>query len=612
MTHNGFEIIRSYLRDMPSTPGVYRMTDEAGNALYVGKAKNLKNRVSNYVTASGLSMRIMRMVSLTHAMEIVTTKTEAEALLLESNLIKKLKPRYNILLRDDKSFPYILLTEGHPFPQLLKYRGAQKPKGEYFGPFASASAVNETLTILQKLFLLRSCSDSIFASRTRPCLQYQIKRCTAPCVGYVNEADYAAQIDQARQFLKGKSREVQQYFAKQMQQASDAMEYEKAASFRDRIAVLTRVQHEQRIIADTMQDADVVALYREGEQACVQVFFFRGGQNYGNKAYFPAHVAEASEEDILTAFMGQFYASANVPKMIVVSHPLTDCEWLEAALEVRAGSKVQIHHPQRGEKREVMDQALNNAREALLRHLSQHASNTALLEKVGELFGMDAPPVRIEVYDNSHIAGSHMVGAMICAGREGFEKKHYRRFNIESKQLALGDDYAMLREVLTRRFTRLQKEDASRSSDWPDLVLIDGGAGQLSVATEVFADLGISGLAYVAISKGPDRNAGREWFHQPGRDAFQLEPNTPVLHYLQRLRDEAHRFAIGSHRIKRSNAIKESSLNAIPGIGALRKRALLKHFGSAREVENATVDELCAVPGISHTMAYEIYSFFRR
>jgi excinuclease ABC subunit C len=607
---SGADVIRESLKDMPQSAGVYRMLDEKGNALYVGKAKNLKNRVSNYVSASGLSLRILRMIAQTRSMEIVTTATEAEAFLLEANLIKKLKPRYNILLRDDKSFPYILLSGDHDFPQITKHRGAQDRKGVYFGPFASAGTVNETLAILQKIFLLRVCSDSVFKSRKRPCLQYQIKRCSAPCVNYIGKEEYAELVAQAERFLSGKSREVQEQFAQQMREASTAMEYEKAAALRDRIAALTRLQHEQNVIAGTLKEADVIALYREGEQACVQVFFFRGGQNFGNKSYFPAHTEQQTEAEILSAFIGQFYASAPVPRTILVSEPLPDSALLEEALALRAGYKTEILHPLRGEKKEVIDQAIRNARQALLSRLAEHATHTQMLAKVGELFGLGAPPARIEVYDNSHNAGSYMVGAMICAGAEGFEKKHYRRFNIRSQELAAGDDYAMLREVLSRRFTRLQREDPARKL-WPDLVLIDGGVGQLSAASQVFADLGVEGLCYVAISKGPDRNAGREWFHMPGRDPFQLPVNDAVLHYLQRLRDEAHRFAIGSHRIKRSRAIRESTLDAIPGIGAARKRALLQHFGSAREVEAATLDELLKVEGIDRKVAEKVYKYFR-
>jgi excinuclease ABC subunit C len=607
----GAHIIREHLKDMPSSAGVYRMLDAQGNALYVGKAKNLKNRVSNYVSPSGLSTRIMRMVAQTCAMEVITTKTEAEALLLEANLIKKLKPRYNILLRDDKSFPYILIPSDHDFPMLAKHRGARSVPGSYFGPFASAGAVNETLAVLEKAFLLRSCTDAMFASRTRPCLQYQIKRCSAPCVGYISKEQYDDLLAQAKRFLSGRSREVQERLAEEMRAASTGMEYEKAAALRDRIAALTRVQHEQGVIHGTLEDADLIALARSGERSCVQVFFFRGGQNFGNKSYFPNHEPDTADAEILTAFIGQFYTSQPPPKLILVSHPLPDAELLEEALTLRAEAKVELHHPERGEKKSAVDQAALNARQSLVRHLSEHATNLQMLQKTGELFGMASTPERIEVYDNSHIAGTHMVGAMICAGKEGFEKKHYRRFNIRKTALTPGDDYAMLREVLSRRFARLQKEDAAREG-WPHLVLIDGGAGQLSVTTQVFADLGVTDMPYAAIAKGPDRNAGREWFHLPGREPFQLEPNDAVLHYLQRLRDEAHRFAIGSHRIKRSNAIRESALDQIPGIGASRKRALLQHFGSGRGVESATLAELQKVAGIDTKTAEKIYNYFRQ
>jgi excinuclease ABC subunit C len=611
MYDTGADVIREALKTMPLSAGVYRMLDVNGNVLYVGKAKNLRNRVGNYVSPSGLSLRIMNMVSQTRSMEIVTTTTEAEAFLLESNLIKKLKPKYNILLRDDKSFPYILLTGDHPFAQITKHRGAQTRKGKYYGPFASAGAVNETLAILQKAFLLRVCTDQVFKNRTRPCLQYQIKRCSAPCVNYIGEQDYSDLVAQAERFLNGKSREMQENLAAQMREASQQMQYEKAAVLRDRIAVLTRVQHEQNVIAGTLQDSDVIALYRDGPHACVQVFFFRGGQNFGNKSYFPAHAAESMDHDILSAFIGQFYASHPPPRMLVVSHPLPDATLLQDALELRAIGKVAVIYPERGEKKEVVEQAIVNARQSLVRHLSEHATAVAMLDKVGELFDMNTAPDHVEVYDNSHIAGTYMVGAMICAGREGFDKKHYRRFNIRNSELTPGDDYAMLREVLTRRFTRLQKEDPDRQEAWPSLVLIDGGAGQLSVATQVFADLGITGLCYAAIAKGPDRNAGREWFHLPGREPFQLEVNLPVLHYLQRLRDEAHRFAIGSHRTRRSNAIRESALDQIQGIGASRKRALLQHFGSSKGVEAATLDELQKVEGVNKKVAEKIYQHFR-
>lgn len=604
---HGADVIREYLKDMPTSSGVYRMLDQNGTALYVGKAKNLKNRVSNYISASGLSTRIMKMVSLTHSMEIVTTASEAEALLLESNLIKKLKPRYNILLRDDKSFPYILITAEHDFPQITKHRGAREDKGEYFGPFASAGAVNQTITILEKAFRLRSCTDSYFKNRLRPCLQYQIKRCSAPCVGYISKEEYGALVAQTRLFLKGKSREIQEEIATEMRQESERQNYEKAAELRDRIAALTRVQHEQGLIATGLQDADIIALYREGEHSCVQVFFFRGGQNFGNRSFFPAHTSDSTDADIITAFIGQFYLSQMPPQLILVSHELPNSELLKEALKLQSQASIEISCPMRGEKKTVMDQAIINAKEALIRHLSEHATNISMLEKLAELFNLNAPPDRVEVYDNSHIAGTHMVGAMICAGPNGFEKKHYRRFNIRSAELTPGDDYAMLREVLTRRFRRLQKE----GQPLPGLVLIDGGEGQLTAATSVFTELGITDMPYAAIAKGPDRNAGREWFHLPGREPFQLEANNALLHYLQRLRDEAHRFAIGSHRIKRSNAIRESALDQIPGIGSARKRALLQHFGSSKGVEAATINELLGVEGINKAVAKKIHDYFR-
>ncbi len=598
---SGPDIIREYLKDMPTSSGVYRMLDEEGNVLYVGKAKNLKNRVGSYVSTSGLSTRIMRMVAQTATMEIVTTSSEAEALLLESNLIKKLKPHYNILLRDDKSFPLILLSSDHDFPQITKHRGSRDRKGTYFGPFASVGAVNETITILQKTFLLRPCSDEYFKSRKRPCLQYQIKRCSAPCVGYIGKEEYAKLVRQARLFLQGKSRDIQEEIAKEMQHESLNQNYEKAAILRDRIAALTRVQQEQGIIATSLRDADVIALYREGEHSCIQVFFFRNGQNFGNKSYFPSHPADSSDAEILSAFIGQFYITQTPPDTMLVSHEIPDFTILEEAF------KTKIQHPERGEKKVIMERALINAKEALLRQISEHATNLSLLKKLAELFGMPEPPERIEVYDNSHISGSHMVGAMICASSRGFEKKHYRRFNIRRTELTPGDDYAMLREVLTRRFKRLQKE----GQPFPDLVLIDGGESQLKVATQVFTILGIENLAYAAIAKGVDRNAGREWLHLPGRGPFQLPPNDPVLHYLERLRDEAHRFAIGSHRIKRERAIRESVLDQIPAIGATRKRALLRHFGSSKAVEAATLAELMKVEGISRKVAEKIYNFFR-
>jgi len=609
---SGADTIRSYLRDMPTASGVYRMLDKEGNVLYVGKAKNLKNRVSNYVSASGLSSRILRMISLTSSMEIVTTRNEAEALMLESNLIKKLKPRFNILLRDDKSFPYILFAEDHGFPQITKHRGAKTIKGKYFGPFASVGAVNETLALLQKAFLLRPCSDNYFKNRTRPCLQYQIKRCSAPCVDYISKAEYAELVLQAQDFLYGKNREIQEQLTKQMQSLSEQMEYEKAAVLRDRIAALTRIQHEQNMISASLPDADIIALARSGDHACIQVFFFRGGQNFGNRSYFPVHTEDATEGEILSAFITQFYQEQLPPHTLLISHPLPDTALLLEFFALKDEGKIEIACPVKGEKKAIMERAVANAKEALVRHISQNAANEAMLKRVGELFGLLQTPRRIEVYDNSHIAGSYMVGAMICATNQGFDKKHYRRFNIKRSETVAGDDYAMMYEVLTRRFKRLQKEEALIEGSYPDLVLIDGGEGQLNVATKVFAELDINSVPYVAISKGVDRNAGREWFHQPAKVPFQLPVNDPVLHYLQRLRDEAHRFAIGSHRIKRSNAIRVSALDEIPLIGADRKRALLQHFGSSKGVEQASLEELQQVAGISKKIAENIYHFFKR
>lgn len=610
----GPEIIRQYLKQMPASPGVYRMLDDKNNVLYVGKARNLKNRVSNYVNSGGLSQRIARMVSLTASMEIVTTHTEAEALLLEANLIKRLSPRYNILLRDDKSFPYVLITDEHDYPRIVKHRGEQKPPGDYYGPFASTGAVNETLAVLQKAFLLRPCADTVFAGRTRPCLQYQIKRCSAPCVGKIDKESYHALVEQARAFMKGKSRDIQDAMLKAMQAASEAMEYEKAAGLRDRIKALTRVQQEQRLQSSAVGDADVIGLHRIGGKTCVQVFFFRAGQNFGNKAYYPSHSEESATEEVLSAFIGQLYQRHVPPKQLLLSHPVEHQALLEEALSLRTGYTVKLHIPQRGDKLQVIQQVVRNAQEALERHMSQQAGQQELLEGVAKLFGMDRIPQRIEVYDNSHLMGRHALGAMIVAGPEGFIKNAYRKFTIKEDGVKLtgGDDYAMMREVLTRRFTRLQKEDPDHENggQWPDLVLIDGGAGQLRVAVEVFEELGIQDVTCVGIAKGVDRNAGREWFHMPGITPFQLPPHDAVLHYLQRLRDESHRFVIGSHRAKRSQAIKKSELDGVPGIGALRKKALLHHFGSAKAVSAAGLAELENVPGINKKTALAVYNYF--
>lgn len=607
---DGFEIIRQYVRTLPSGPGVYRMLDKEGAALYVGKARNLKNRVTSYTSPSGLTTRILRMISLTASMEFITTKTEGEALLLEANLIKRLSPRYNILLRDDKSFPFILLTGDHAFAQVIKHRGAQNRKGKYFGPFASASAVNATVAFLQRAFLLRPCSDSIFKNRSRPCLQYQIKRCSAPCVGYISEAEYSGLVAQASDFLNGKSRAVQEQLFSQMRQASELMEYEKAAILRDRLRALTQVQNAQSQQLQSLPFADVIGLFREGGQCCIQVFFYRSGQNFGNKAYFPANTEGASDSEILCSFIGQFYQTQQPPKQVVLSHTVEEAESLAEALMIRAGGAVEIVVPQKGDKREAVLQVVRNAEESLRRRLLEKAGNTELREALAELFGLEAAPERIEVYDNSHIMGTNSIGAMIVSGAEGFIKTAYRTFNIKTASIAGGDDYGMLREVLTRRLSRLQSDDAMDAAARPDLMIIDGGAGQLSSATAVMQEMGISDIPYVCISKGVDRNAGREWFHMPGKDPFQLPPGSPVLHYLQRLRDEAHRFAIGTHRNKRSRATLRSDLDDIPGIGATRKKALLTHFGSARDVRDASIQDLSKVPGINKKTAEIIYNFF--
>ncbi len=670
----GVAAIRAVVKTLPQRPGVYRMLDAKGDALYVGKARQLKSRVGNYLHLAELSNRLRRMVAETASMEVVVTHTEVEALLLESNLIKRLMPRYNVLLRDDKSFPYIELAGGHDFPQLLKHRGARSAESEYFGPFASAGAVNRTLIALQRAFLLRSCSDSIFASRTRPCLLYQIKRCSAPCVGRIDRAGYARLLDEARGFLAGRSQEVQAELAKRMQAASDALDFEAAALIRDRIRALTHVQGLQDINVQSIADADVIAAHQVGGQTCVQVFFFRGGQNWGNRAYFPSHDRQLPLAEVLASFIGQFYDNKPPPRLLLLSEPVAESALLEEALSVRAGRKVELLVPQRGEKARLVRHALDNAREALGRRLAESASQQRLLERVAAAFGLEAPPRRIEVYDNSHIQGTNAVGAMIVAGPEGFIKNAYRKFNIRGGSipsqtlqtlstpgrgqgegeapvapslppprpspaggrgrfaeglqaegehqrerearagdtpLAPGDDYGMMREVLTRRFARALKEDPERAEgSWPDLVLIDGGAGQLSAALDIMTELGIDDVAVVAIAKGPDRNAGRERFFLPGKPPFSLEPRDPVLYFLQRLRDEAHRFAIGTHRAKRAKALGRSPLDEVPGIGARRKKALLHHFGSAKVVARAGLAELERVEGISKRVAKKVYEHF--
>jgi len=607
----GVSVVADCLRSLPSSPGVYRMLNAGGDALYVGKARNLKKRVAAYTRPHRLGGRLHRMVSETAAMEFVTTHTEAEALLLEANLIKRLKPRFNIVLRDDKSFPSILVTGDHAYPQVLKHRGAQSRQGEYFGPFASAWAVNQTLTVLQRAFLLRSCSDAVFKARTRPCLLYQIKRCSAPCVGRIEAAAYAALVDQARDFLRGGRQRVQQQLARRMQDASEALAFEDAAGYRDRIRALTTVQSHQDINLAGLGDADVIASAGSGGQTGIQVFFFRAGRNYGNRAYFPAHAADDEPATVLEAFIAQFYTGRRPPSLVLVSHPLPNQELVAEALSVGADRRIRVSCPQRGAKRKLIAQALNNAREALSRRMAESASQRRLLDGLAQALELEAPPERIEVYDNSHVAGTEAVGAMIVAGPQGFSKEAYRKFTIRGDGGAPGDDYAMMREVLTRRFARALKEDPERTrGQWPDLVLVDGGPGHLSVAVDVFEDLGIDDVAIAGVAKGPDRNAGRERIHRPGRPPLNLEPADPVLCFIQRLRDEAHRFAIGSHRGRRSSTMTRSSLDDVPGIGARRKRALLNHFGSARAVAKAGRADLEAVDGISRSMANRIYEWF--
>ncbi len=640
----GIGVIRAALNNMPASPGVYRMLDRRGEALYVGKARSLRSRVQNYAHPAALSNRLRRMVAETAAMEIVSTHTEAEALLLECNLIKRLMPRFNVLLRDDKSFPLIHLTADQDFPQLTKHRGARNKPGSYFGPFASAGAVNRTLITLQKAFLLRSCSDSIFANRSRPCLLHQIKRCSAPCVGRISREDYAGLIEQAHAFLSGGSDAVQQRLAAEMQAAAAALDFEAAGLIRDRIRALSLVRGHQDIHVPGVVDADVIAAYQAGGQTCVQVFFFRGGQNWGNRGYFPSHDRQLPVEDVLTAFVGQFYDNRPKPPLVLLSHRLVEQELVAEALSL-GGGRVTLAMPQRGDKKKLIDRVLITAREALGRRLAESASQRRLLEGVAAAFGLEAAPNRIEVYDNSHIQGTNAVGAMIVAGPDGLIKNAYRKFTIRGIAFthptvpagsplsrsagegaerseadegsrrqdfaAGGDDYAMMREVLLRRFARALKEDPERAhGNWPDLVLIDGGLGQLNIAHGVLDELGIADVAIVGIAKGPDRNAGRERFFMPGGAPFSLDPRDPVLYFLQRLRDEAHRFAIGTHRARRTKAIGQSPLDEIAGIGPRRKQALLHHFGSARAAARAGLGELERVAGISKTVAKKVYDHF--
>ncbi|MCG7575031.1 excinuclease ABC subunit UvrC [Phaeobacter sp. CNT1-3] len=606
----GHALIQSYLKTLDGSPGVYRMLDAQARVLYVGKARNLRARVSNYARPSGHSARIARMISETASMMFLTTKTETEALLLEQNLIKQLKPKFNVLLRDDKSFPNIMVTD-HEYPMIRKHRGAKSDRGAYYGPFASGGAVNRVLDQLQKGFLLRTCSDADFHARTRPCLQAQIKRCSAPCVGRISPKDYARSVDEAQRFLSGKSTEIQRVLADQMQEASAAMEFERAAALRDRIKALTQVQAAQGINPQTVPEADVIALYMENGQACVQVFFIRANQNWGNKDYYPRVGEGVSSAEVMEAFMGQFYDKRDPARLVLLSHGIENDDLMGEALSGKLGRKVDIAVPQRGEKAELIESALRNARESLARKMSESATQAKLLRGVAEAFDLNGPPARIEVYDNSHIQGTNAVGGMIVAGADGFLKNQYRKFNIRGEELTPGDDFGMMKEVLTRRFKRLLKEDPDRDKGmWPDLLLIDGGAGQVSAVQEIMEEYGVQDIPMVGVAKGVDRDHGKEEFHRHGERPFALQRNDPVLYFVQRLRDEAHRFAIGTHRAKRAKAIGATPLDEVPGVGATRKRALLTHFGSAKAVSRAALADLRAVDGISATLAQTIYDYF--
>jgi len=677
-TGAGRNVIAEFARHAPTAPGVYRMTGAGGEVLYVGKAKNLKKRILAYARPTGHVSRIARMVAATSAIEFVSTATETEALLLEANLIKRLRPRFNVLLRDDKSFPYILITAGERPSQICKHRGARNRDGDYFGPFAAVNAVNRTITALERAFLIRSCSDTVFESRTRPCLLFQIKRCSAPCTGEIARADYEELVREAKTFLSGKSRAVKEELAQEMDRAAEALDFERAAALRDRLAALSAVQARQGINPRGVEEADVFAIHQDGGFNCIEVFFFRTGQNWGNRAYFPRADRTLAPQEVLGAFLAQFYDDKPCPRLILMSHEIEDCDLLAEALSIKSGHKVEISVPQRGEKRDLIEHALANAREALGRKLAEAASQQRLLTALASSFGLAQPPRRIEVYDNSHIQGTNAVGAMIVAGPEGLRKNQYRKFNIKSAELTPGDDFGMMREVLQRRFKRLLNEaprpgvpvvhPAAQAADipelpgcdrpgapeelpqegapreetrpegvpregspqeaaeepgaapapsherddiaWPDLVLIDGGAGQLNAARETLAALGITDVAMAAIAKGPDRDAGRETFHMPGRPPFRLPPRDPVLYFVERLRDEAHRFAIGSHRQRRSRDIREAGLQEIAGIGPTRKRALLRHFGTLKAIERASVADLRQVPGVSDETARRIYDFF--
>jgi excinuclease ABC subunit C len=620
----GRAAILRFAKVAPSAPGVYRMIDAQGDVLYVGKAKNIKKRVTAYARPTGHDSRISRMIAATATLEFVSTKTETEALLLEANLIKRLRPRFNVLLRDDKSFPFILITSDHWAPQILKHRGARTRPGRYYGPFASAGSVNRTINALERAFLLRSCSDSYFEARTRPCLLHQIKRCSAPCTGEIDFAGYTQLVTEANEFLSGRSQSVQKELAEEMDKASNALDFERAAIYRDRLAALSAIQSHQGINPRSIEEADVFAVHQAGGFSCVEVFFFRTGQNWGNRAYFPKADRAISASEVLGAFLAQFYDDKPPPRCIFVSHDFEERDLLAKALTAKSGRKVEVSVPTRGERKELVEHVLANAREALARKLAETSSQQKLLGALTETFSLSRAPRRIEVYDNSHISGTNAVGAMIVAGPEGFRKNQYRKFNIRSSDLAPGDDYGMLREVLQRRFKRLLEEsprpvaggalDIVRGDDddqpWPDLVLIDGGQGQLKTAQETLSALGVTDVPLVAIAKGPDRDAGRETFFAPGRDPFKLPPRDPLLYFIERLRDEAHRFAVGSHRARRKKDIREAGLQEIPGIGPTRKRALLRHFGTVKAIERASLPDLAQVPGINAETARKIYEFF--
>jgi excinuclease ABC subunit C len=608
----GALVIREHARLAPTGPGVYRMLDAKGDVLYVGKAKNVQKRVSAYAREYGHAIRTARMIAATARMEFISTATETEALLLEANLIKRFRPRFNVLLRDDKSFPYILITNDHVAPQILKHRGARNRPGDYYGPFAAAGAVTRTLTALERAFLLRSCSNAFYESRTRPCLLFQIKRCSAPCTGEISHTEYNRLVDEARHFLSGKSNAVKEFLATEMEQASNAQDYERAAALRDRLAALSAIQTHQGIHPRSTAEADIFACHQQGGVTCIEVFFIRNCQNWGDRAFFPRADKSLDAAEVLESFLAQFYGNKPCPRLVLISHDFPDRELLAEALSTRAGYRVEVVLPQRGEKRELMDQALVNARAALERRLAESSTQIRLLKALAETLGLPAPPRRIEVYDVSHIQGSNPVGVMIVASPEGFVKNQYRKFNIKSVDLTPGDDMAMMREMLRRRFARLKELARSDDADspWPDLVILDGGAAQLAAAQEILGELGIADVPLVAVAKGLDREAGRETFHMPGREPFRLPPRDPVLYFIERLRDEAHRFAVGSHRVRRKRDITSGGLQEIPGVGPIRKRALLRHFGTLTAIERAALSDLEKVPGINAGTAKAIYDFF--